>query len=251
MIRALIVDDEPLPRERIRMLLDAHEDVVVIGECGDGKEALLAIQDHAPDLVFLDIQMPELDGFGVLRALPEAERPIIIFITAYDEYAIDAFETGALDYVLKPIHAERFEKALARAVAHRDHAQKQEVDRQLSVLLQHLKAERGYTRRFAVRHGATLYFIRTEDIEWIEAAANYAQLHVGGKVHLVRETMKALEAQLNPEVFVRVHRSLIVNIDCVTSIQPYTHGEYSITMQDGTRLTTSRTYSNRLRTFFG
>ncbi len=251
MIRILIVDDEPLPRERIRTLLAEHGDIEIVGECRDGVEALRAIHQEQPDLLFLDIQMPELDGFGVLRALATDAIPAIIFVTAYDEYAIDAFEVNALDYLLKPIHPARFEKALFRAIEQLDQARKQEADLNLYRFVEQLRVEQGYTRRFAVRTGSTLYFVRVDDIDWIDAAANYVQLHVAGKLHLVRETLKSLEAQLNPDVFVRVHRSVIINIDRVASIEPYAHGEYIIRMNDGARLTTSRSYSDRLRTFLG
>ena len=249
MIRALIVDDEPLPRERIRTLLAQHENIDIVGECGDGVDALHTIREQQPDLVFLDIQMPGLDGFGVLGALPADTMPVVIFITAYDEYALDAFEVNALDYLLKPIHPARFEKALSRAIAQLDQNQKHETDPTLYAFVEQLRAERGYTRRFAVRTGSKVHFVRTDDIDWIDAAENYVQLHIAGTVHLVRETMKSLEAQLNPGVFIRVHRSIIINIDRVASIEPYSHGEYIVTMKDGTPLTSSRTYSDRLRSF--
>jgi two-component system LytT family response regulator len=239
MIRALIVDDEPLPRERIRTLLADHEEVVLIGECRDGAEALRAIREKQPDLVFLDIQMPALDGFGVLRALPEDALPVVIFVTAYDAYALEAFAVNAVDYLLKPIHPERFAKALARAVEQLGQHRKQAITHQLYAFVHRLQAEHGYARRFAVRTASKLSFVRVDDIDWIDAAGNYAQLHAGGTVHLVRETMKILETQLNPDVFVRVHRSIIINIDRVASIEPYSHGEYIVTMKDG-RAATSR-----------
>ncbi len=247
MIRVLIVDDEPLPRERIRTLLSDRGGVEIVGECQDGAEAVTAIEEVRPDLVFLDVQMPELDGFGVLSALSGDALPAVIFVTAYNEYAIAAFEVNAVDYLLKPIHPKRFDKALTRAIAQLDPSGKRQADQHLVDLVAQLRAERGYTRRFVVRTGARISFVQADEVDWIDAAANYVQLHVSGKVHLVRGTMKSLETQLNPEVFVRVHRSVIINIDRVASIEPYGHGEYLVTMQDGARLTTSRTYSDRLR----
>ena len=248
MIRTLIVDDEKLARERIRTLLAGHDSLEVIGECSDGEEALTAIEEYRPDLIFLDIQMPGADGFDVARALTDGPLPGIIFVTAFDQHALDAFEVNAIDYVLKPIRAERLGKAVERAVnriSGRGPAGQSE--ERIRRLLDHLQQQRGYSRRFAVRSRSKVYFVRTRDIEWIEAASNYAELHAGGKVHMIRQTMKSLEQRLDPERFVRVHRSVIVNIDRVTSLEASGRGEYAVTMQDGNRLTTGRSYGDRLR----
>ena len=228
MIRTLIVDDEPLPRERIRSLLAAYPEINVIGESRDGREAATMIAAERPDLVFLDVQMPELDAFDVIAGVSDDYLPAVIFVTAFDEYALPAFDVNAVDYVLKPINSERFDKAVRRAI-------------------EQLRAERRYASRFAVRPGSSFSFVRAEDIDWIDGADNYVRLHVSGREHLLRDTMKSIESRLQPDIFVRVHRSTIVNIDRVASVQPHNHGEYVIIMRDGARLNASRSYSDRLR----
>ena len=228
MIRTLIVDDEPLPRERIRSLLAAYPEIDVIGESREGREAATMIAAERPDLVFLDVQMPELDAFVVIAGVSDDYLPAVIFVTAFDEYALPAFDVNAVDYVLKPINSERFDKAVRRAI-------------------EQLRAERRYASRFAVRSGSSFSFVRAEDIDWIDGADNYVRLHVSGREHLLRDTMKSIESRLQPDIFVRVHRSTIVNIDRVASVQPHNHGEYVIIMRDGARLNASRSYSDRLR----
>ena len=253
-LRVALVDDEPLARERIRTLLAARDDVAVVAEAGDGDEAVAVLADAAPDLVFLDVQMPGVDGFGVLDALADAlgpERlPAVVFVTAFDEYALRAFEVSALDYLLKPFDRARFEQALEKAVA-RLRADGAGGDRALRAFVEQMRAEhaaaRQWLRWFVVRRGDRLSFVRAADVDWIDAEGNYARLHAGGKTHLVRETMKALEARLDPESFVRVHRSAIVNVDRIAHLEPYFHGEYVLTMTDGATLTSSRSYSARLR----
>jgi two-component system LytT family response regulator len=256
-LRAVIVDDEPLARERLRTLLAPHAEIVVLAECGDGEEAIEAIRALAPDLVFLDVQMPEVDGFEVLEAV-EGRLPAVVFVTAYDDYALRAFEVNAIDYLLKPFDRARFEKALARAAerlaagagAHGGERGREgggESGGELRALLAHLRAERGYSARFVVRSGGKLHFVRADEVDWIDAQGNYVRLHVGGKAHLVRETMKGVEARLDPSRFFRVHRSAIVNVDRIAALEPYFHGEYVLTMRDGSKLTSSRTHSGRLR----
>lgn len=246
MIRALIVDDEPLPRERIRTLVAEHAAIEVIGECRDGEEALQIIIADRPDLVFLDIQMPGLDGLEVVAALDKEKLPAVIFVTAYDEYAIKAFELAAIDYLLKPVSPERLAKAVNRAIRQISDVGTPN-DARLREFIDRLRAEQGYLKRFVVRSGSKLTFVRADDVEWIDVASNYVRLHVAARAYLVRQTMKALESQLNPDTFVRVHRSIIINIECVDSVAPHVHGEYVVTMRDGTKLTTSRSYSERLR----
>jgi two-component system, LytTR family, response regulator len=246
MIRTLIVDDEPLPRERIRTLLAERGNIEVIGEAQDGREAVEMIRREQPALVFLDIQMPELDGFGVLAALAADRLPAVIFVTAYDEHAIRAFEVNAIDYLLKPINPKRFAAAVSRAVERLELAGPKP-DATFAAFVEQLRAERGYLRRFVVRAGSRLSFVPARDVDWIDTANNYLRLHVSGQHYLVRETMKSVEGQLDPAVFVRVHRSVIINIDRVEAVEPYFHGDYVVLMKDGARITTSRSYSERLR----
>jgi two-component system, LytTR family, response regulator len=244
--RVLIVDDEPLPRERLRTLLGEHDEVEIVGECADGESAVRSILELRPDLVLLDIKMPELDGFGVVEALKGEELPAIIFVTAYDEFAIRAFEVEAVDYLLKPINPERFARALGRALAALERPESGAMHK-LQEFVERVERSRGFLTRFVVRDRSKLSFVRVEDVDWIDSASNYVRLHVDGRPSFVRETMKSIEARLDPDRFVRVHRSSIINIDRVASIEPSSHGEYIVTMRDGARLTTSRTHSERLR----
>lgn len=253
MIRTLIVDDEPLGRQRIRHLLDQEADVVVIDECTNGEEAVAAIHARTPDLVFLDVQMPLLDGFAVLEAVGVAQMPVVIFVTAYDQYALQAFDVHALDYLLKPFDRERFQKALGRA---RVHLRRQGLDAlsgRLEALLADYQAEgqpaqeTTSLKRLAVKTGGQVFFLNVEEIDWIEAAGNYAGLHVKEKTHLIRETMSALEARLDPAHFLRIHRSTIVNRDRIQALAPVSTGEYVLTLRDGTRLASSRSYRARVQ----
>lgn len=247
-LRTLIVDDEPLARERVRMMLDAHPDMTVVGECGDGRQAITAIRAHRPDLVFLDVQMPGLDGFGVLRELQHEPLPYVVFVTAYDQYALKAFEVHALDYVLKPFNAERFGQALdrARSTLARDDAGS--LDRQrLRDLVSSVAAEQREKQRLVVRSSGRVFFVKVDDIDWIEAEGNYVRLHLGSQSHLLRETMKGMENVLDPSAFFRIHRSTIVNADRIRELQPLFHGEYAVILRDGTRLVASRGPDNRLK----
>jgi len=247
-IRVVIADDEPLARERIRTLLAPHPDLELVAECQDGEDAIRVLAAERPDLLFLDVQMPELDGFGVISAIPPSQRPWVVFITAFDEHAVRAFEVNAIDYLLKPVEPKRFEAALAR-VRERLAQPASVRDAALEAVLAELRRARGHTTRLVVRDGSKVSFVRPEEIDWIDAAGNYARLHVAGATHLLREPLKALEARLDPERFLRVHRSAIVNLERIASVEPYFHGEYVLTLRDGTRLTSSRTHSARLRTF--
>ena len=256
-IRVAIVDDEELARERMRALLSEHSDIQIVAECADGAEALRAIDETRPDLVFLDVQMPEVDGFEVVEALErgDAEKPIngskppaIVFVTAHDDHALRAFEIHALDFLLKPFDEARFEKTLSRA--RRQLQQSREaIDARLLALLEDLRAERRGQRqadRLIVKSAGRVFFLRTEEIDWVEAAGNYVRLHARNESHLLRESMKNMEARLDSATFVRIHRSAIVNIDRVKELEPWFHGEYIVIMRDGTRLTASRVYSDRL-----
>lgn len=239
-LTALIVDDEPLARERVRTLLEAEEDIEILGECTDGREALEAMRVRRPDLLFLDVQMPEMDGFQVLRELG-APLPTVIFVTAYDEHAVKAFETQALDYVLKPFKVARFKTALARAREQRTRQQPDDsAKRLLSLLEQQGGAKPEYLSRVVVRDRTKVRFIKTADVDWIEASGNYVVLHTGKENHVVRETLAAFETQLSPREFVRVSRSAIVNLDRVEHFEPTFNNEHVIVLANGARLPMTR-----------
>jgi len=244
-IRTLLVDDEPLARERLRSLVEAEAGFEVIGECGDGRTAVRAIEVLAPDLVLLDVQMPEMDGFQVLSALPRERLPQVVFVTAHDRYALKAFEVHALDYLLKPFDRERLRRALERARAQSGHWQQR-----LWALLDEVRPA-PYLERLPVKSGGRVVFLRASEIDWIESAANYVRLHAGGKSHLLRETMKGIESQLDPRTFVRVHRSALVNLDRVQELQSGFHGDYVIVLRNGTTLPLGRTFRPRLESALG
>jgi len=247
--KVLIVDDEPLARQRILDLLKSEADLEVIGEARNGAEALDKIQSMKPDLVFLDVQMPEVDGFGVIQALGADEMPHVIFVTAYDQYALQAFEVNALDYLLKPFDQERFYLALSRA---REHLGREDdpIADQIRQLLVDVKPEEERTDRLIIKSEGRIFFIKTEDINWIEAAGNYVTLHVGQEEFLMRETMAGMEAKLDPRQFIRIHRSHIVNIESIKEIKPWFNGEYHVDLKDGTQLTLSRKYRQNFKDYF-
>lgn len=247
-MRVVLADDEPLVRERLRSLISTRPDCALVAECVDGSEAVIAIEKSRPDVALLDVQMPELDGFEVLEALPETARPAVVFVTAYDEYAVRAFEVNAIDYLLKPIEPGRFNAAFDRVAQRLGPAAPTPSEPGLAALLADLRARRGLADRFVVRDGHRVTFVAIDDVDWIDAAGNYVRLHAGGRTHLVRETMHAVEGRLSPERFVRVHRSIIVRLDRIVEMEPYFHGEYVLTLKDGTKITSSRSYSVRLRT---
>jgi two-component system, LytTR family, response regulator len=246
-IRALIVDDEPLVRERIRTLLAEEADIEVVAECADGQEAVEAIEALAPDLMFLDIQMPVVDGFGVVETVGVERMPVVVFVTAYDQFALRAFETHALDYLLKPFDSERFARAVQHARATIQQRKSSDLDVRLRDLLGSLKPQSEYLERVVIRTGVRIVFLRIDEIDWMEAEGNYVRLHVGKKSHLLRETMSRLEARLDPASFLRIHRSTIVNIDRIKEMESLFHGEYVLVLHDGTKLTSSRGYRDRLR----
>jgi two-component system LytT family response regulator len=250
-ITTLIVDDEPLARTRIRSLLEKEPDLTVIGECGDGQQAVAMVNELQPDLLFLDVQMPALDGFGVLEALGVERMPAVIFVTAYDRYAIRAFDVHALDYLLKPFDRERFQRALGRARAQLQRDEKLAASEKLLALIEDVQAQRKPLQRLVIKSAGRVFFLRLEEIDWIEAAGNYLKLHVGSETHLLRETMNALEGRLNAEQFVRIHRSTIVNLDRIQELQPWFHGDYRVVLRDGTQLTLSRGYRQKLQELLG
>jgi two-component system LytT family response regulator len=251
-IRALVVDDEPLARARMRTLLADHPDVDIVGECGNGADAIIAIDKHAPQLVFLDIQMPELDGFGVIEAVGAERMPLVIFVTAYDEYAVQAFEVHALDYLLKPVERERFAAALGRAKARlADPATRSAAPdkHQLAALLEHLGRRQRRDLRLAIKVDGRLLLLRTAEIDYIEAVDNHAKIHVGAETHLVRDTLTRLEQRLPAARFLRIHRSTIVNTERVRELQPWFQGDFVVILHDGSRHTSGRSYRQKLQAF--
>jgi len=245
-LRVVVVDDEPLPRQRVVDLVWQHPSLTLVGEATNGTEALDVIVELEPDLVFLDIQMPEIDGLQVAASLGDDDPPAIVFVTAFDEYAIRAFEVDAIDYLLKPVTPERFTAAVDR-VAKRLDRPEPSAQASIHALAARIAETQGHATRFVARRGAKHYFVRVADIDWIEAVGNYARLLTGGTSHLVRETMKGLETRLDPAHFVRIHRSAIVSIDRIQSIEAREQGEYLVTLANGARLVSSRSYSERVR----
>jgi two-component system, LytTR family, response regulator len=243
-VKVAIVDDEPLAREGLRTLLAGDRDIQVVAECADGQAAIEAIRRTKPDIVFLDVQMPDVDGFDVLRALAGEPLPAVVFVTAYDKYALRAFDVHAVDYLLKPFHDERFAEALARAKARRG----EDMTERIARLLDERKPK---ITRVLVKTGGRVLFIRADEIDWIEAADYYVKLHVAGKVHMLRESMAALEARLDPEMFFRVHRSAIVNLERVRELQPFSRREHVLVLRDGTRLRLTRSRRERLAALLG
>jgi two-component system, LytTR family, response regulator len=250
-LKTLIVDDEPLARERVTTLLQNEEGIELLGECRDGLEAIAAVQQLQPDLVFLDVQMPGADGFQVINAVGAEKMPMVIFVTAYDQHALKAFEVRALDYLLKPFDRDRFREALGRARRHIEQQETGDLGRRLLALVKDLRPAAPKTDRLVVKSGGRLFFLRTDEIDWIEAAGNYARLHVGNDAHLIRETMQSLEARLDAERFFRIHRSRIVNMERIQELQPWFNGEYVVILRNGTRLTLSRGYREKLQERLG
>ena len=250
-IRSLIVDDEPLARARIIELLAREPDIEIAGECANGMEAVAAIAADTPDLVFLDVQMPELNGFGVLDQLGTGPMPVIVFVTAHDSYALKAFEVHALDYLLKPFDRDRFQRTLGRA---RDTIRGRadgQFDRRLSELLNQVGEGKRYLSRMIVKGDGASVLVQAKDIEYFESAGNYVRICLGRDRYLLRETMNALETALDPEQFIRIHRSFIVNLDRVKGFEPYFHGDYVVRLHDGRSLTLSRTFRDRVEERLG
>jgi two-component system LytT family response regulator len=244
-IRTVIVDDEPLARQRVRRLLEADADIAIVGECADGQQAVADLRKLRPDLVFLDVQMPGLDGFGVVQAL-DSPLPAVIFVTAHDRFALKAFEVHALDYLLKPFDKSRFGAALEHAKAQIRQGTTAAVDQRLHELLQTVQSRGPAPERLMVKSAGRIYFVRIADIDWIEAAANYVRLHVGKQDHLLRDSLTALEKKLDPARFVRIHRSTIVNVERIRELQPVFHGDYVVILHDGTELPVSRSFRENL-----
>jgi two-component system LytT family response regulator len=245
-MRALIVDDEDLARERVRSLLETEPDIEIVAECSNGFEAIRAIEQHDPDLVFLDVQMPQIDGFGVLEAVRDRpSMPAVVFVTAYDTYALKAFDVHAVDYLLKPFDRERFRDAVERA--RRDRA-KPEGNRALQAMLDDARKR---LKRFVIRLPERIYFVPIDDVDWIEASGNYVRLHVGAESHLLRDTMNHVEESLDPGQFLRIHRSTIVNVGTIRELQPTFGGDHLVILRGGTRLQLSRRYRVALDRLLG
>jgi len=249
-IRTLIVDDEPLARDRIKRFLAGEPDLELVGEAADGREAVAAVLALKPDLIFLDIQIPELDGFGVLQAVGIEHLPAVIFVTAYDRYALQAFDVNALDYLLKPYNRERFRKAVERARAQLSHAPTGALNERLLSLLENFKTEPRPLERLMIKAAGRVFFLRTEEIDWIEAEGNYLRLHVGSDAHLLRETMNRLASKLDPDKFLRIHRSTLVNIERIKELQPLFSGDHVVILRDGRQLTLSRSYRDKMLELF-
>ena len=263
-IRVVVSDDEPIARRRIRRFLRNESDVDVVAECANGREAITAIREHHPDLVFLDVQMPEVDGFGVVSEVGVDSMPAVIFVTAYDEYAVKAFEVHAMDYLLKPFDAERFRSAFQRARDHIDRVTTAEAGRRLKTLLEQVlteekvdvgqrapgsspSAQPRYIDRLMVKSDGRVFFVKLSEVDWFEASGNYVRIHVGKTSHLIRETMNGIEGVLNPSMFARIHRAVIVNLDRIKELQPWFAGDYVVILRDGRQLKLSRTYREQLQ----
>jgi two-component system LytT family response regulator len=262
-LRVLIVDDEPLARASLRACLGSEPEVEIVGECADGHEALAAIRERPPHLVLLDVDMPGLDGFRLLQEMAPTELPSVIFVTAHDEHAVRAFDVNALDYLVKPFGLERFRQAFRRARTAIEERDLQRNSERLRDLLTSRHPEKTaslmgvpgngdhYLERLTVKSNGRIFFVRTSEIDWIKAEGNYLRLHVGSKSYLIRETMNGLEQKLDPQKFLRVHRSTIVNFDKVKEMRPWAAGDFLMTLKDGTELKLSRSYREKLEELTG
>jgi len=245
-IRTVIVDDEPLARDWVREQLSDDEDIELVAECEDGFQAVEAIESTRPDLLILDIQMPGLDGFGVLRMLPNGPPPAVVFVTAFDRYALRAFEVNAVDYLLKPVSPERLQNALARIKTYLRQRLSGDVAGQLRTVLQEMKR---YPDWLLIKDNGRSHFLRVQDIDWIESQRNNVALHVGAATHIYHDTTAGIEARLDPARFLRIHRSTIVNIERIKELHPWFNGDHAVTLKDGTKLTLSSSYKGKLKAF--
>ncbi len=247
--KVLIVDDEPLARDWLRGLLEAQADFEVVGEGGSGVDAVEKSAALQPDVLFLDVQMPELDGPGALEAMGADRPPHVVFVTAYDRFALRAFELHALDYLLKPFDSERLDRTLDRIRKQRTASPHAGADlpRKIEALLESLQPQRTFAGRIAVKDGGRVTFVKVAEVDWVEAYGNYVKLHVGAATHLLTQTMTGMEQRLPPDQFLRIHRSTLVNVDRIAAVEPMFHGEYAVRLQDGTELTLTRTYRERLQ----
>ncbi len=242
----MIVDDEPPARAKIRSFLERESDIEVVAECDDGTAAVEAIREHAPDVLFLDVEMPGLDGLEVVEAVGSMAMPLTVFVTAFDRYAVKAFEKHAVDYLLKPFDRGRFQSMLAQVRERLQSAPDRELDRRLETLLAGLRGQPAYASRLTVKSPRGLTLVRASEVDWVDAAGNYVRLNSNGATYLMRETMSSLERRLDPRQFMRIHRSTIVNIERIREIRPLQHGEHLVVLDSGQRLTLSRSYRNKL-----
>ncbi len=264
-LRALIIDDESLARKGLRLRLEAYDFVEIVGECANGNEAITGVAEHDPDIIFLDIQMPGMSGFDVVSKLQQENMPLIVFVTAYDEYAIQAFDVHAIDYLLKPIEDNRLADALERALQHHQ-ADSAVSDKQrlleliisitgksetsITQLLKDHTGAKPYPEKIAIKDGGETALVMTADIDWVDAAGDYMCIHAKGETHVMRITMKELEDQLDPSTFQRVHRSTIVNLDRVTKVCSHMNGEYHLILDNGSAIKMSRSYKDKVKHFF-
>ena len=250
-IRVYIVDDEPLAVKRLRRMLEVTGRIDVAGEATDPEEALGFLRRTPADVLFLDIQMPEMNGFEVLKSLNTELMPHVIFVTAYDRYAIQAFEVHALDYLLKPFDKKRFHQALKRGKAQVLQDQERSSNRELVALLKEMKVQSHYLDRLIIKSKGRVSFLKTEEIDWIEAQGKYVMIHAGEEAHLIRDAMNNLETELDPKKFVRIHKSAIVNIDQIKELHPLVHGDFRVILRDSTELTISRRYREKVDELLG
>ena len=239
-IRTLIVDDMMLARQRLKRHLKKEPDITIAGESSNGREAVAAIEDIKPDLVFLDVQMPEMDGFQVVETVGIENMPAVIFVTAFDQFALRAFEVHAIDYLLKPFDEERLQRTLERARKIIHEPENENLDQRMRKLLEDFRSEPKYIKRLAVKNAGRTIYLHVDEIDWISAAGNYLELHIGKKTHLIRERLNVLETKIDPEKFVRIHRSTLLNLERVKELHPLFNGDQIVILKDGTELTISR-----------
>jgi two-component system LytT family response regulator len=250
-LSALIVDDEPLARERIRALLSADPEITMIRECANGLEAIAALRDSTPHILFLDIEIPELNGFEVLEDTESNHTPAVIVVSAYGQYAVRAFEVRAVDYLLKPFDRDRFAKAVHRAKEHIRHVPVEQLSGRLLALLEDTPKKPSWGDRLALKCDGRTVIVRFDEIDWIGGSGNYVCLHVGPKSLMVRDTMNGIEAKLDPARLVRIHRSTIVNVDRIDGLESWFHGDHLVLLKDGSKLTLSRRYRDRIGSVLG
>ncbi len=250
-IRTIIVDDEQPARNKLKLFLASEKDFTLICECKNGTDAIAALGKYRADVVFLDIQMPEVDGFSVIASVPKERLPVVVFVTAYDTFAVKAFEIHALDYLLKPFDRERFQQSVVRIRKAMDRSSIERHHSQILSILDDIKTHRTHPERILIKSAGRVYFVNIDDVDWVEAVGNYVKLHVGNEPHLIRKTMNALERQLHQRKFVRIHRSTLVNIDRIKELQPWFQGDYHAVLHNGKRLSVSKSCRKKLTEILG